>query len=99
MTAVGNVDTRASRVAIARSIAFDDAYPFGHFDAGRFRGPVCNVVHTHAKRLGLKAADFGGHSPRVGFLISAARRGCFAAGAQARAVRHALRRAGSNPRG
>jgi integrase len=60
---------------------------------------VCDVVQTYAKRLGLKAADFGGHSPRVGFLISAARRGCFAAGAQARAVRHALRRAGSNPGG
>jgi hypothetical protein len=60
---------------------------------------VCDVVQTHAKRLGLKAADF-----RRPFLASrlpdqrSAPR-CFAAGAQARAVRHALRRAGSNPRG
>jgi hypothetical protein len=32
-------------------------------------------VQTYAKHLGLKAADFGAHSLRAGFLTSAARRG------------------------
>jgi hypothetical protein len=36
---------------------------------------VCDIVLAYAARLGLKAADFGAHSPRAGFLTSAARRG------------------------
>jgi site-specific recombinase XerD len=36
---------------------------------------VCNIVKDYAQRLGLKAADFGAHSLRSGFLTSAARRG------------------------
>ena len=36
---------------------------------------VCDLVKTYAERLGLKAADFGAHSLRAGFLTSAARRG------------------------
>ena len=36
---------------------------------------VCDLVKAYAARLGLKAADFGAHSLRAGFLTSAARRG------------------------
>jgi integrase len=36
---------------------------------------VCQIVKAYAGRLGLKAADFGAHSLRAGFLTSAARRG------------------------
>jgi integrase len=36
---------------------------------------VCDIVQAYAARLGLKAADFGAHSLRAGFLTSAARRG------------------------
>jgi site-specific recombinase XerD len=36
---------------------------------------VCDLVKAYAVRLGLKAADFGAHSLRAGFLTSAARRG------------------------
>jgi site-specific recombinase XerD len=36
---------------------------------------VCDIVQAYAARLGLKAADFGAHSLRSGFLTSAARRG------------------------
>ena len=36
---------------------------------------VASVVKAYAKRLGLEAADFSGHSLRSGFLTSAARRG------------------------
>jgi integrase len=36
---------------------------------------ICNIVKSYAERLGLKAADFGAHSLRAGFLTSAARRG------------------------
>jgi site-specific recombinase XerD len=36
---------------------------------------VCNIVKAYADRIGLKAADFGAHSLRAGFLTSAARRG------------------------
>ena len=36
---------------------------------------VCEIVKAYAGRLGLKAADFGAHSLRAGFLTSAARRG------------------------
>jgi integrase len=36
---------------------------------------VCNLVKAYAERFGLKAADFGAHSLRAGFLTSAARRG------------------------
>ena len=36
---------------------------------------VADVVKMHASRLGLNAADFGGHSLRSGFLTSAAARG------------------------
>jgi site-specific recombinase XerD len=36
---------------------------------------VASVVKAYAKRLGLDAADFSGHSLRSGFLTSAARRG------------------------
>jgi hypothetical protein len=36
---------------------------------------VCKVVKAYAKRIGLKAGDFGAHSLRAGFLTSAARRG------------------------
>jgi integrase len=36
---------------------------------------VCDLVKAYAGRLGLKAADFGAHSLRAGFLTSAARRG------------------------
>jgi integrase len=35
----------------------------------------CDLVKAYAERLGLKAADFGAHSLRAGFLTSAARRG------------------------
>lgn len=35
---------------------------------------VCTIVQAYAARLGLKAADFGAHSLRAGFLTSAARR-------------------------
>src|SRR5712671_4857914 len=35
---------------------------------------VCDLVKAYAGRLGLNAADFGGHSLRAGFLTSAARR-------------------------
>jgi integrase len=36
---------------------------------------VCDIVKAYAGRLGLKAAEFGAHSLRAGFLTSAARRG------------------------
>ena len=36
---------------------------------------VCEIVKAYAGRVGLKAADFGAHSLRAGFLTSAARRG------------------------
>jgi hypothetical protein len=36
---------------------------------------VCSIVKAYAERIGLKAADFGAHSLRTGFLTSAARRG------------------------
>jgi len=36
---------------------------------------VCDLVKAYAEQLGLKAADFGAHSLRAGFLTSAARRG------------------------
>lgn len=36
---------------------------------------VCDLVKAYAERIGLKAADFGAHSLRAGFLTSAARRG------------------------
>jgi integrase len=36
---------------------------------------VCDLVKAYAVRVGLKAADFGAHSLRAGFLTSAARRG------------------------
>ena len=36
---------------------------------------VAGVVKAYARRLGLEAADFSGHSLRSGFLTSAARRG------------------------
>jgi site-specific recombinase XerD len=36
---------------------------------------VCSIVQAYAERIGLKAADFGAHSLRAGFLTSAARRG------------------------
>jgi site-specific recombinase XerD len=36
---------------------------------------VCSIVKAYAERIGLKAADFGAHSLRAGFLTSAARRG------------------------
>jgi hypothetical protein len=35
---------------------------------------VCDLVNAYAARLGLRAADFGAHSLRAGFLTSAARR-------------------------
>ena len=48
----------------------------GRVGARRLTGKsVCDLVKTYAKRLGLKAADFGAHSLRAGFLTSAARRG------------------------
>jgi hypothetical protein len=34
---------------------------------------VCDLVKAYAERIGLKAADFGAHSLRAGFLTSAAR--------------------------
>jgi integrase len=36
---------------------------------------VCSIVKAYAERIGLKAAAFGAHSLRAGFLTSAARRG------------------------
>jgi integrase len=36
---------------------------------------VCDLVKSYAEQLGFKAADFGAHSLRAGFLTSAARRG------------------------
>jgi site-specific recombinase XerD len=36
---------------------------------------VAEVVKAHARRVGLNAADFSGHSLRSGFLTSAAARG------------------------
>ena len=36
---------------------------------------VAEIVKAHARRVGLDAADFSGHSLRSGFLTSAARRG------------------------
>jgi hypothetical protein len=39
---------------------------------------VCDIVKDYAQRLGLKAADFGAHSLRAGFLTGAARRGASA---------------------
>jgi site-specific recombinase XerD len=36
---------------------------------------VAIIVKAYAKRLGLSAGDFSGHSLRSGFLTSAARRG------------------------
>jgi site-specific recombinase XerD len=36
---------------------------------------VCDFVKAYAELVGLKAADFGAHSLRAGFLTSAARRG------------------------
>jgi site-specific recombinase XerD len=36
---------------------------------------VANIVKAHARRVGLSAADFSGHSLRSGFLTSAAARG------------------------
>jgi hypothetical protein len=36
---------------------------------------VAELVKAHARRAGLKAADFSGHSLRSGFLTSAAARG------------------------
>ncbi len=36
---------------------------------------VCHLVQAYAGRLGLHSADFGAHSLRSGFLMSAARRG------------------------
>jgi integrase len=36
---------------------------------------VADIVKTYARRAGLKAADFSGHSLRSGFLTSAAARG------------------------
>ena len=36
---------------------------------------VAELVKTYARRAGLKAADFSGHSLRSGFLTSAAARG------------------------
>ena len=36
---------------------------------------VVDVVKAHARRVGLKAGDFSGHSLRSGFLTSAAARG------------------------
>jgi hypothetical protein len=36
---------------------------------------VCSIVKAYAELIGFKAADFGAHSPRAGFLTSAARRG------------------------
>lgn len=36
---------------------------------------VANIVKAHAKRAGLNAAEYSGHSLRSGFLTSAARRG------------------------
>jgi integrase len=48
----------------------------GRVGARRLTGKsVCDLVKAYAKRLGLKAADFGAHSLRAGFLTSAARRG------------------------
>jgi hypothetical protein len=35
---------------------------------------IFELVKAHAERIGLKAADFGTHSPRAGFLTRAARR-------------------------
>jgi integrase len=44
--------------------------------AGRLSNhAVADVVKAHAGRLGLKVADFSGHSLRSGFLTSAAARG------------------------
>jgi hypothetical protein len=70
---------------------------------GRAPGWPANRISTPASdsgvgRLGFKAADFGTFpASRLPDQRSALR--CLAAGAQARAVRHALRRAGSNPKG
>jgi site-specific recombinase XerD len=36
---------------------------------------VCDLVKTHARKLGLDAAKFGGHSLRAGWISSAARKG------------------------
>jgi hypothetical protein len=36
---------------------------------------VAKIVKTHAKRVGLDPALFAGHSLRMGFLTSAAKRG------------------------
>ena len=36
---------------------------------------VADIVKQHARRLGLEAATYSGHSLRAGFLTSAARRG------------------------
>jgi site-specific recombinase XerD len=36
---------------------------------------VADIVKAYARRVGLDAADFSGHSLRAGFLTSAARRG------------------------
>jgi hypothetical protein len=38
-------------------------------------GKLVGIVKAYAERIGLKAADFGAHSLRAGFLTSAARRG------------------------
>ena len=67
---------RGSRRCITEGTLFRPVAKGGHVRSTRLSDKaVASVGKAYAKRLGLDAADFSGHSLRSGFLTSAARRG------------------------
>lgn len=62
--------------AIAEGSLFRHVRRSGKVSDGRLSDrAIAEVVKSYARRVGLNAADFSGHSLRSGFLTSAARRG------------------------
>jgi integrase len=73
---VDAVRTWIKAAAIIEGPLFRPVTRTGKISARRLSArAVAELVKTYARRAGLKAADFSGHSLRSGFLSSAAARG------------------------